>query len=474
MSPQFPLLLELANILPIKSPLAQTANSALSLIREFERSGIDIFIGEDLAALFGRAKPVLLAIISDSTVVRDGKKFNFLLTKDDSSLQDLFAWMHKMGRASLADAISSQFGLTHLFLTLEYRLPPHNAANINTQTNLGIYGYLIAVCLRFLNYLQMLEDRLKTVEIIRRWWTSEATQGRLMQIGHLCPSKIIKEGILPRHWTTCKSPPAFTYFRDLQINMGINPKNPDDYTLHDTTRADKKDRDAIYLRSQRMFGFFYWVTLGWQKSHINSVMPPHIKRAGGDEAQAFIDKLSRTPYKLRNSMLATAALKIMPQVPLVITPFDRQAYFEARFLAQPMLLVDWLYAVAGGSLNIELIFSEWKSDDAAYIGMRTKARKLCLDRAVRCMEEVFRGYFFIDISLNGEDIGGYNKWAQDPVLEYIYDAESRHLLPKLNEIPMLLELGNRVRKPWDEWYAAEEQGDSGIPSQGLTKKWFTG
>jgi hypothetical protein len=58
LTPQFSLSLELANILPIKSALIYTASTIVSLARELKRSGSDLLVEEDLAAIFGRAKIV--------------------------------------------------------------------------------------------------------------------------------------------------------------------------------------------------------------------------------------------------------------------------------------------------------------------------------------------------------------------------------------------------------------------------------
>jgi hypothetical protein len=58
LTPQFSLSLELANILPIKSALTYTASTVVNLARELKRSGSDLLVEEDLAAIFGRAKIV--------------------------------------------------------------------------------------------------------------------------------------------------------------------------------------------------------------------------------------------------------------------------------------------------------------------------------------------------------------------------------------------------------------------------------
>ena len=55
---QFSLSLELASLLPVRSALTYTANSIISLARDLKRSGSDILVEEDLAAIFGRAKIV--------------------------------------------------------------------------------------------------------------------------------------------------------------------------------------------------------------------------------------------------------------------------------------------------------------------------------------------------------------------------------------------------------------------------------
>ncbi|KAN0120180.1 hypothetical protein V8E51_002388 [Hyaloscypha variabilis] len=58
LAPQFSLSLELASILPIKSALSYTASTVVSLARELKRSGSDLLVEEDLAAIFGRGKIV--------------------------------------------------------------------------------------------------------------------------------------------------------------------------------------------------------------------------------------------------------------------------------------------------------------------------------------------------------------------------------------------------------------------------------
>lgn len=55
---QFSLTLELTNLLPVRSVISHTAESIIRLARELRRSGSDILVEEDLAAIFGRGKIV--------------------------------------------------------------------------------------------------------------------------------------------------------------------------------------------------------------------------------------------------------------------------------------------------------------------------------------------------------------------------------------------------------------------------------
>src|SRR5262245_58046123 len=47
---------ELTKLLPVQSAISHTAESLISLARELRRSGSDILVEEDLAAVFGRGK----------------------------------------------------------------------------------------------------------------------------------------------------------------------------------------------------------------------------------------------------------------------------------------------------------------------------------------------------------------------------------------------------------------------------------
>ena len=71
-STQFNLVLELFNISPIRTVVESEATQLLNFAREFRKSGSDVVVEEDLAAVFGRGRinPELPDIFRDTVKVQ--------------------------------------------------------------------------------------------------------------------------------------------------------------------------------------------------------------------------------------------------------------------------------------------------------------------------------------------------------------------------------------------------------------------
>ncbi|PMD29107.1 hypothetical protein L207DRAFT_406728, partial [Hyaloscypha variabilis F] len=153
LAPQFSLSLELANILPIKSALSYTASTVVNLARELKRSGSDLLVEEDLAAIFGRGKI---------------QPFGERATPDpdyDGILATLQACLSQTSQFSwdmMRELVESKFEKSRSWLELQQS----PLKRLSTNTLLAVMDYLYLVQSLPENRLIMIDNQMGVIPII--------------------------------------------------------------------------------------------------------------------------------------------------------------------------------------------------------------------------------------------------------------------------------------------------------------------